>query len=157
MQGYDKAVDMWGIGMLMFIMLFGFNPFERESNQQTHNAILRCKYHFPPTTTVSEEARDMIRKLLVVDPKLRLTAEECLSHQWLDPHTPASPQVLMVEKRPVKQALTEFNARRAMKNMVKSAHRRIGTNSSGLANPPPKSNQSISWASNSNPAMSEML
>ena len=35
---------VWGVGLIMFIMLFGYNPFLRESNLQTHQAIVDCKY-----------------------------------------------------------------------------------------------------------------
>ena len=31
LQGYDKAIDMWGVGLLAFIMLYGFNPFARDT------------------------------------------------------------------------------------------------------------------------------
>ena len=43
LQGYDKAIDMWGVGLLAFIMLHGFNPFARESQRETHNAIMRVE------------------------------------------------------------------------------------------------------------------
>ena len=39
-QGYDKTIDMWGVGLLAYIMLFGFNPFARSAQTETHNAIL---------------------------------------------------------------------------------------------------------------------
>ena len=47
LQGYDKAIDMWGVGLLGFIMLYGFNPFARESQRETHNAIMRVEYAHP--------------------------------------------------------------------------------------------------------------
>ena len=39
LQGYDKAIDMWGVGLLAFIMLFGFNPFDQSDIPLTHAAI----------------------------------------------------------------------------------------------------------------------
>ena len=53
LQGYDKAIDMWGVGLLAFIMLFGFNPFARETQRETHNAIARVEWQFPDGFTVS--------------------------------------------------------------------------------------------------------
>ena len=46
-KGYDRAIDMWGVGLLAFIMLFGFNPFARSAQSETHNAILACSWIFP--------------------------------------------------------------------------------------------------------------
>ena len=43
LQGYDRSIDVWGIGLIAFIMLFGFNPFLRDSNLATHTAILDCR------------------------------------------------------------------------------------------------------------------
>ena len=58
LQGYDKAIDMWGVGLLGFIMLYGFNPFARESQRETHNAIMRVEYApappRPPASTPGE-------------------------------------------------------------------------------------------------------
>eukprot|EP00965_Chrysotila_dentata_P063609 2107627-Pleurochrysis_carterae.AAC.1 len=47
LKGYDKAIDMWGVGMLTFIMLFGFNPFAREHQHETHNATTRPQHPSP--------------------------------------------------------------------------------------------------------------
>merc|ERR1719310_559797 len=44
LQGYDKAIDMWGIGLLTFIMLYGFNPFARDMQKETHNAIVKAAF-----------------------------------------------------------------------------------------------------------------
>ena len=58
LQGYDKAIDMWGVGLLGFIMLYGFNPFARESQRETHNAIMHVEYApappRPPASTPGE-------------------------------------------------------------------------------------------------------
>ena len=59
-QGYDKTIDMWGVGLLAYIMLFGFNPFARSAQTETHNAILACTWAFPDGYTVSKEAMDFV-------------------------------------------------------------------------------------------------
>merc|ERR1712118_78545 len=53
LQGYDRSIDMWGVGLLSFIMLFGFNPFSRELQWETHNAILNAELKFPDGRAVS--------------------------------------------------------------------------------------------------------
>jgi len=129
-QGYDKAIDMWGVGLLAFIMLFGFNPFARETQRETHNAITRCEWRIPDGFNVSESAKEFVSHLIKKDPNERYTAEQALRHKWLDPNAPPSPGALLTSdpKRPVKQALWEFNAQRMLSKVVKGAHRRLSTN-----------------------------
>jgi len=129
-QGYDKAIDMWGVGLLAFIMLFGFNPFARETQRETHNAITRCDWRFPDGFNVSDGAKSFVECLLRKDPVERCTAEQAMRHKWLDPTAPPSPGALLTSdpKRPVKQLLWEFNAQRMLSKVVKGAHRRLSSN-----------------------------
>jgi len=129
LQGYDKAIDMWGVGLLGFIMLFGFNPFACESQRETHNAIMRVDWQFPDGFSVSHGAKDLIGQMLRKSPDERLTAEQALKAKWLSPNAPSSPSSLMSSdpKRPVKQLLWEFNAQRMLSKVVKGAHRRLST------------------------------
>jgi len=133
LQGYDKAIDMWGVGLLAFIMLFGFNPFARESQRETHNAIMRCEWHIPDGFTVSNGAKEFVSHLLRKSPDDRLTAESALKVSWLSPDAPPSPSALLSSdpKRPVKQLLWEFNAQRMLSKVVKGAHRRLSTSKDG--------------------------
>ncbi|KAL1504036.1 hypothetical protein AB1Y20_010448 [Prymnesium parvum] len=126
--GYDKAIDMWGVGLLTFIMLFGFNPFARDSQRETHNAIVKAEWKFPQGWTVSPRAMDFISGLLIKSATSRMTASQALAHRWLDLGLPPSPNALMSSdpKRPVKQMLREFNAQRMLSKVVKGTHRRLG-------------------------------
>jgi len=127
-MGYDKAIDMWGVGLLTFIMLFGFNPFARGAQKETHNAILKCDWSFPEGYNVSERSRSFVACLLQLKARDRPTATQALEHGWLSPQTPASPQaILNDERKPVKQLLSEFNAQRMMAKFVKGAHRRLSS------------------------------
>jgi len=134
-RGYDKAVDMWGVGLLAFIMLFGFNPFARESQRQTHNAIFNCDWNFPDGFSVTEDAKAFIRQLLRKSPTERPTAVEALKSKWLSPDMPSSPGALMSSdpNRSVKQMLWEFNAQRMLAKVVKGAHRRLSSTSEEAA------------------------
>jgi len=91
-QHYTFHCDMWSVGVVMFIMLFGFPPFHGSNDSVTQRRILagfrpevRSGYgaFFPSTIPVSQHAMDLIRRLLDSDPALRLTATECLEHPWL--------------------------------------------------------------------------
>eukprot|EP00908_Phaeocystis_cordata_P019326 Transcript_30834.p1 GENE.Transcript_30834~~Transcript_30834.p1 ORF type:complete len:440 (-),score=158.92 Transcript_30834:570-1889(-) len=117
MRGYDKAVDMWGVGLLTFVMLFGFNPFERPEQRETHDAIVKADFAFPDKYTVSQAARDFVRRLLRKRAEERYTAEQALAAPWLcgDMRSPGPLLRLSSpgqEERQVKALLSEFNARR---------------------------------------------
>ena len=84
-KGYGKEVDYWSIGIILYIMLCGFPPFYDENNQALFKAILNCEYEFPSPywDNISDDAKDLIRRILVKDPKDRLNAEEILQHPWI--------------------------------------------------------------------------
>ncbi|XP_039514138.1 serine/threonine-protein kinase Chk2 [Pimephales promelas] len=85
--GYTKAVDYWSLGVLLFICLGGYPPFNTEgSTMSVREQIINGLYRFIPSQwkNVSNEAKDLVKKLLVVDPQKRLSVEEALEHPWLN-------------------------------------------------------------------------
>jgi len=82
---YTNAVDMWSVGVIIYILLSGYPPFYDDAPPKIFKKITEAKYDFndPAWEHVSDLAKDLIRKLLVRDPEERLTAAECLKHPWL--------------------------------------------------------------------------
>jgi len=88
--GYDTAADNWSIGVILYIMLCGFPPFsEPDSDDEGGEDMVECitagRYTFAPGTAwdaVSDSAKDLVRRLLEVDPTQRITASAALSHRW---------------------------------------------------------------------------
>lgn len=82
--GYGKPVDMWGIGVVLYIMLGGVPPFGEE-NGSLYEDILQGRYDFdvPAWSAVSLEAKDMVKQLMTVNSRERLTIKQALHHPWL--------------------------------------------------------------------------
>ncbi|KAK9408972.1 death-associated protein kinase 3 [Crotalus adamanteus] len=77
--------DMWSIGVITYILLSGASPFLGETKQETLTNISAVNYDFDEEyfSNTSELAKDFIRRLLVKDPKKRMTIEQSLEHPWI--------------------------------------------------------------------------
>uniref|UniRef100_F7A0P0 Aurora kinase n=1 Tax=Ciona intestinalis TaxID=7719 RepID=F7A0P0_CIOIN len=80
-KDHDANVDLWTLGILCYEFLVGKPPFETKSTQETYLRITSLKYSFPPH--VSEGARDLIRRLLKLEPRHRLPLESVMAHPWI--------------------------------------------------------------------------
>ncbi|XP_046709866.1 serine/threonine-protein kinase H1 homolog [Silurus meridionalis] len=82
---YGCEVDMWALGVISYIVLSGSMPFEQRSRPRLFTAILRGSYSFhgQPWSSISNQAKDFIDRLLCVNPEERMTAEQALKHPWL--------------------------------------------------------------------------
>lgn len=80
-KGYDGfKADAWSCGIVLFVMLAGYLPFDDENMNALFNKIERGDYRM--ARHFSSGAKDIISKLLVVDPAKRLSIEGCMSHPW---------------------------------------------------------------------------
>jgi len=86
-KNYGPEVDLWGIGVIVYILLCGFPPFYGDNDRQLYKKIKAGQYKFiaPYWDPVSKEAKDFVSKLLVVDVAARMTAEDALKHKWISP------------------------------------------------------------------------
>ncbi|XP_004232492.1 calcium-dependent protein kinase 18-like [Solanum lycopersicum] len=77
--------DVWSIGVITFILLCGRRPFWDKTEDGIFKEVLRNKPDFrrKPWPTISNSAKDFVKKLLVKDPRARLTAAQALSHPWV--------------------------------------------------------------------------
>jgi serine/threonine protein kinase len=83
----DKPVDVWSVGIITYMLLCGFHPFDcgKSKTQNIINRIVSGKYDFPSPSfdKVPKECKDFIKRCLVVDPKKRATVPELLKHPWI--------------------------------------------------------------------------
>jgi serine/threonine protein kinase len=86
---YTKSCDLWSVGIISYIMLCGYPPFNGDSAEQTHKAVLRGRYCFPAEEwrDASPEAMDFVHRLLQYEPRSRMTAEQALNHPWMVKHS----------------------------------------------------------------------
>ena len=81
---YDEKCDIWSAGVILYILLCGYPPFNGNDDDEIFESIKKRKFVFPDAewANISKEAKDLINKMLS-EPLTRLTAEQVLGHPWL--------------------------------------------------------------------------
>jgi len=91
-EAYEKEVDMWSIGVITYILLCGFPPFFDDGSNmgKLFEQIMCGEFDYPEEywDDISDEAKDFIDNLLMVDTELRFTADQALEHPWLQGAAP---------------------------------------------------------------------
>jgi len=83
-RSYDHNCDNWSTGVTAYFLLTGMLPFDGRDDEETFQIISRGHFSFPPSSIfLSSDAKDFVAKLLVTDPRRRMTAAEALNHPWL--------------------------------------------------------------------------
>ena len=80
-KGYDTRVDIWAIGILIFELLVGRPPFRNDGQHSIEDNIVHGRINWPSSMNLL--AKNLITKLLKLDPKQRPTLEEILEHQFI--------------------------------------------------------------------------
>ncbi|KAJ6408232.1 hypothetical protein OIU84_011528 [Salix udensis] len=113
-RNYGQEIDVWSAGVVLYILLCGVPPFWAETEQGVAQAIIRSVIDFKrdPWPRVSDNAKDLVRKMLDPDPKCRPTAQEVLDHPWLQ-NAKKAPDVSLGET--VRSKLKQFSIMNKLK------------------------------------------
>ncbi|MCE2055436.1 Calcium-dependent protein kinase 11 [Datura stramonium] len=114
---YGPEADIWSAGVIIYILLSGVPPFWGESEEEIFDEVLHgdIDFELDPWPKISQGAKDLVRRMLVRDPKKRLTAHEVLCHPWvqIDGVAPDKPLDSAIFTR-----LTQFSAMNKLKKMA---------------------------------------
>lgn len=116
-QSYDQMSDMWSCGCIVYLLLGGNLPFMGRSQKELFRKIVVGKYEFDEETfgDVSDEAKDLVAKMLVTDPDQRISAGEALRHPWLKQE---NSRLSMRKLAGTSQRLKTFNARMKLRSAM---------------------------------------
>ncbi|CDW78816.1 UNKNOWN [Stylonychia lemnae] len=103
-KGYQGfKADIWSAGVVLYAMLYGTVPFKANNMQDLHKLILKAKYNLKDE--ISEEAKDLLRKMLELDVSQRLTIKQVLSHPWMQD---IDENLIMFNEQELEVVKTEF-------------------------------------------------
>lgn len=124
-KGYGSECDIWSLGVVLYIMLCGYAPFHHDQVQRLFQMIMRGRIAFPDRewSGVSAEAKDLVQRMLQVDPAQRITARGVLEHSWIVRNVtpgPEMPETAIHEEMPgAVENMRSYNGKRRFKAVVR--------------------------------------
>lgn len=116
---HGKPADMWSLGVITYILLGGYAPFDGVDLHAMYKQIRAAKFKFHEDywVDVSTSAKDFIRHLLVVDTSVRLTVDQALEHEWVKM---AETDLVVKKLAKAMEGFRTFNSKRKLKGAMKA-------------------------------------
>ncbi|XP_026315522.1 calcium/calmodulin-dependent protein kinase type 1 [Hyposmocoma kahamanoa] len=143
---YGKAVDVWSIGVISYILLCGYPPFYDENDANLFAQILKGDFEFdsPYWDDISDSAKDFIRHLMCVDVDKRYTCKQALAHPWISGNAASSKNIHGTVSEQLKKNFAKsrwkqaYHATTVIRQMQKMALSSSSSSRSTNANAQPK-------------------
>lgn len=121
-KSYTEKCDLWSAGILLYIMLVGFPPFQGNSAKQIYQAIKtnQVDLHGKIWSKISNHAKDLVMRLLRVNPDERISMNDALNHPWCSASIPIAPN-----REDSAQIISNISQFRANNKLKKSLFRYI--------------------------------
>jgi len=112
MEGYGRPVDIWAMGVILYILLSGIHPFQIADEDLMLDNIQAAKWDWvgPNWPKISGDAKDLVRSMLIKDSSSRASINQCITHKWL-----TSDMTDVQDLGPVVDAIKDLQARKRMK------------------------------------------
>uniref|UniRef100_A0A1I8BSJ5 Protein kinase domain-containing protein n=1 Tax=Meloidogyne hapla TaxID=6305 RepID=A0A1I8BSJ5_MELHA len=112
---YGKAVDVWSIGVIAYILLCGYPPFYDENDANLFAQIIKGEYEFdsPYWDEISDSAKDFISHLMCCNPDQRYSCEQALAHPWISGNTARTKDIHGTVATHLKRSLAKRKWRKA--------------------------------------------
>jgi len=113
--GYGRPVDVWSMGVILYILLSGIHPFQIADEDLMLDNIQNGKWNWvgPNWPRISAEAKDLIVNMMTLDPNNRYTIDQCLTHTWMTAGMASSEDLSKVADE-----IKKMQAKKRLKAMV---------------------------------------
>lgn len=118
---YNNKCDIWSCGVILFILLCGYPPFDGETDEEIMNSVVKDEIVYEDTEwkNISKGAKEFIKKLLIKDYRKRISAEDCLKEEWLLKYTKHSSSIVKsINISSQMQNFQKFDSKLKLKNAI---------------------------------------
>jgi calcium/calmodulin-dependent protein kinase I len=137
-ESYGPQVDNWSLGVILYILLCGYPPFYQDDSIEMYDHIQRGDFDFPSPhwDFISGEAKELVRKLLTVDPQERCSLSELLNDPWLLNQNSSKPSFGEDHEKRMNMMLKQHQMNKALEIVMVAKRRHRSCSMDSIEEPP---------------------